>query len=105
MTVHQAKGLEFPFVFVSKLGIQNVTAGSELQLEDALRQFRMNPASVSFNAQQRAEQDYIRFFYVAYSRAECALIFLTTADELGKQGLGFGGYGQQWFTQQTQQLS
>ena len=105
MTVHQAKGLEFPFVFVSKLGIQNVTAGSELQLEDALRQFRMNPASVSFNAQQRAEQDYIRFFYVAYSRAECALISLTTADELGQQGLGFGGYGQQWFTQQTQQLS
>jgi DNA helicase-2/ATP-dependent DNA helicase PcrA len=104
MTVHQAKGLEFPFVFVSKLAIQNVTAGSELQLEDSLRQFRINPAPVTFNAQERAEQDYIRFFYVAYSRAECALVLLTTAEEFGQQGLGFGGYGQQWFTQQAQEL-
>lgn len=104
MTVHQAKGLEFPFVFVSKLSIQNIMAGSELQLEDTLCPFRINSVPVNFNAQQRAEQDYIRFFYVAYSRAEYALILLTIADELRQQGLGFGGYGQQWFTQQVQQI-
>ena len=62
MTVHQAKGLEFPFVFVSKIGIQNVRIGAELQLEDTMRQFRTNPLPRIFDAQQRAEQDASRFF-------------------------------------------
>ena len=104
MTVHQAKGLEFPFVFVSNIGIQNVKRGPELLLEDTMCQFRINPLATVFDAQQRAEQDNIRFFYVAYSRAEYSLVLLTTANELGKQGIGFGGYGQSWFTDQFQKL-
>ena len=38
MTVHQAKGLEFPFVFVSNL-VPGRRIGAEFQLEDAMRQF------------------------------------------------------------------
>lgn len=105
MTVHQAKGLEFPFVFVTKIGVQNVPVGAELCLEDALRQFRVSPSPVTFTAQDRANQDYMRFFYVAYSRAQYSLVLLTTSDELKKQGLGFGGYGRQWFEQQVQRIT
>jgi len=104
MTVHQAKGLEFPFVFVAKTGVQQARIGAEFQLEDQFRPFRTNPAATSFTAQQRAEQDYIRFFYVAYSRAQYALVLLTTANELRNQGLGFGGYGRAWFEQQVQRI-
>ncbi len=104
MTVHQAKGLEFPFVFVTELGTQNVRIGAELQIEDAMRPFRTNPLPVTFDAHERAEQDYIRLFYVAYSRAEYSLVLLTRAKELRDQGLGFGGYGREWFSRQTQQL-
>ena len=105
MTVHQAKGLEFPFVFVSKLGIRNAQIGAELQLEDAMRQFRTDPPQSAFNAQERVEQDWIRFFYVAYSRAEYSLVMLTTKSELSNHGIGFGGYGNEWFSREAQQLS
>ena len=105
MTVHQAKGLEFPFVFVSKLGVQNVKIGAELQLEDAMRPFRTNPPTSVFEAQERAVQDCIRFFYVAYSRAEYSLVMLTTDNEFRNQGIGFGDYGREWFARKIQQLS
>ncbi len=105
MTVHQAKGLEFPFVFVSNLGIQEGQVGAELQLEDAMRPFRIDHSLPVFNPQVRADQDRIRFFYVAYSRAKYSLILLTTNNELRNQGIGFGGYGRQWFTDEIQQLS
>lgn len=105
MTVHQAKGLEFPFVFVSKLGITQARIGDELLLEDELRRFRSTaPSSPGPPAQDRADQDYVRLFYVAYSRAEYALVLLATARELRQQGLGFGGYGRQWFNNNVQQI-
>lgn len=104
MTVHQAKGLEFPFVFVAKIGVQEAPVGAEHQLEDAFQPFRTNPLPVVFTANQRAEQDYIRLFYVAYSRAKYALILLTTSDELRDEGLGFGDNGRRWFEQQVQRI-
>lgn len=105
MTVHQAKGLEFPFVFVAKTGVQQVRVGAELQLEDALRAFRVNATPSAFTTQQRAEQDYIRFYYVAYSRAQFGLILLALTREVTRQGLGFGGYGRRWFEQHVQRIN
>ena len=105
MTVYQAKGLEFPFVFVAKLGVQNPQIGAELLLEDAMRPFRRNPPPSVFAAQERAAQDWVRFFYVAYSRAEYSLVMLTTDNEFRNQGIGFGDYGRDWFARKTQQLS
>ncbi len=105
MTVHQAKGLEFPFVFVSLLGkIQKVEVGSELQIEDTMRQFRNNPSPSSFSDQERAEQDRIRFFYVAYSRAIYSLVFLARNQDFRNQGIGFGDKGLQWFTDEIERL-
>jgi DNA helicase-2/ATP-dependent DNA helicase PcrA len=104
MTIHQAKGLEFPFVFVGELGIQNVRVGGEIYLEEAVRPFRVTAPAAVFTGTQRAEQDYIRLFYVAYSRAEFGLVLLSTASELRDQGLGFGGYGRAWFEAQAQRI-
>ena len=105
MTVHQAKGLEFPFVFLPLFGnIQKVEEGAELQIEDAMMPFRSNPSSSSFSTKERAEQDRIRFFYVAYSRAIHSLVFLARNQDVSKQGIGFGNKGRQWFTDVTQRL-
>lgn len=91
MTVHQAKGLEFPFVFMYGLS-QSPKTGDSIRLEEDLSQFRQNPSLVNFNVQERAEQDLIRFYYVAYSRSQYALIHLVPRTHL-KDG-GFGLIGQ-----------
>ena len=105
MTVHQAKGLEFPFVFVTKLGVHQAPVGAEILLEDELSVFTPTGPVGAFNAQARAEQDYVRLFYVAYSRAEYALVLLATAPELRDQGLGFGGFGRRWFEQRATRIA
>jgi DNA helicase-2/ATP-dependent DNA helicase PcrA len=90
MTVHQAKGLEFPFVFVGGLMLP-VEPDSTHRLEDALKPFRQSAPLVQFTAEERAVQDLVRFFYVAYSRAQHALVLLLrTGDiESGATALGF----------------
>ena len=105
MTVHQAKGLEFPFVFVSLLGnSQRVEVGSELQIEDTMRQFRNNSPQPISSTEDRAEQDRIRLFYVAYSRAIYSLVFLARNQDFRNQGIGFGDKGIQWFTDEFERL-
>jgi ATP-dependent DNA helicase UvrD/PcrA len=75
MTMHQVKGLQFPFVFVGHMG-EGATVSITHQLETQLAQFPGNPArSFARPAEAvRAELDLIRQYYVAYSRAEWALI-------------------------------
>lgn len=104
MTVHQAKGLEFPFVFVSNVGILNPEPRPELKLEDAFRQYRTSIIPLVFTQNDRALHDYLRFFYVAYSRTEYALVLLCTTREYQRQGIGFGGYTRQWFEQRFRRL-
>ena len=58
MTVHQAKGLEFPFVFVYGLK-QSPKTDSSILLEDSLSQFRQNLSFINFSPKQRGEQDLI----------------------------------------------
>jgi DNA helicase-2/ATP-dependent DNA helicase PcrA len=102
MTVHQAKGLEFPFVFVGSLG-NKVGAGpvsSELILENDLRPFRTRPISntTKLTPDEKTIQDSVRFFYVANSRAMYALVLVASNNEIrSKQlGVGFGGKGIRW---------
>lgn len=79
MTIHQAKGLEFPFVFVGHLG-ERPKVGDAHNLESQMAAFPGNPLRTFKLAQPevRAELDRIRQFYVAYSRAQCALILVGT---------------------------
>lgn len=90
MTVHQAKGLEFPFVFVYGLK-QKIRLDDSILLEDAFSDFRKNPPLVDFSPEERAEQDMIRFYYVAYSRAKYALIHIIPKAHLEDRYLGFIG--------------
>ena len=102
MTVHQAKGLEFPFVFVYGLN-QNPKPDFSILLEDALSRFRKNPSLISFDPNQRAEQDLIRFYYVAYSRAQYALIQLVPKNHF-KSGFGFTSQDYRSFRQSVADL-
>ncbi len=84
MTIHQSKGLEFPFVIVGQLG-QTWGAGAAQILEGELAPFRQDlyprggrdPSLLSL-------EDDIRLMYVAYSRAEYGLILAGTQAHIKK---------------------
>jgi DNA helicase-2/ATP-dependent DNA helicase PcrA len=78
MTIHQAKGLEFPFVFVGHMLAKSDPDDEVYRIEDAFVPFTAN-AQRRFDladAATRAELDVIRQFFVAYSRAQYALILV-----------------------------
>jgi len=95
MTIWQAKGLEFDFVFVGNLG-GNVSASATHQLEADFLPFRTNTPSITHTADELAWHDEIRLHFVAYSRARYSLVLLATNTQLRKQGsqtASFGGGG------------
>ena len=75
MTVHQVKGLQFPFVFVFGLN-DTPRVDATIQLENIFLPFRQNASLVNLQPNQKAVQDLIRFYFVAYSRPQYALIHL-----------------------------
>jgi len=98
MTFHQAKGLEFPIVFVGSLDVDLEhlrwkSSSKEYVLEDLLKPYRGSLGSdrlPEFDALQRAEQDTIRLYYVAYSRAQDALILLMDKENKNERPLPIG---------------
>ncbi|MCC3145800.1 ATP-dependent helicase [Halanaerobium sp. Z-7514] len=69
MTIHQAKGLEFPVVIVSNLGKRTMQSG---KLDKKLKEFKHRD---SFEAEHKINDfDYMRKYYVAFSRAENFLV-------------------------------
>ena len=84
MTIQQAKGLEFPFVFVAQLG-KNKGVGSAQILERDLAPFRQElyPRTTRV-PEELAVEDDIRLLYVAYSRAQHGLILVGTKDQIQK---------------------
>jgi DNA helicase II / ATP-dependent DNA helicase PcrA len=91
MTMHQSKGLQFPFVFVGHMG-QNWEASATHRLETEFGQFPGNPARAfpRLPEDTRAELDLIRQYYVAYSRAEYALILMGTNQQFSKGAVPCG---------------
>jgi len=104
MTMHQSKGLEFPFVFVGHLG-ENPSVSASHELETLFSAYPDNPARTFTRApaQQRAEMDMIRQYYVAYSRAKYALILLGTNAHFAKQSVPLGP-ARNWVRHRTDQL-
>lgn len=98
MTVHQAKGLEFPVVFVSDLDSEPWLSGT-FWLEEELEPFAaIDPTG---ETEARAERDEVRRFYVAYSRAEEDLILLDRQGAAIHIALGYTPGGdrldEEWF--------
>lgn len=89
MTIHQAKGLEFPLVIVDVASAYRTN-----RPENLFRRFPANPSSVqnveddlapfcqigplrqTRTGLQRSFDDLIRLYYVAYSRPECILMLV-----------------------------
>lgn len=86
MTVHQAKGLEFPIVFVY---VENWKAEADTgtRLEGELSKFT-DFKRITTNQSMKTNQDMVRFHYVAYSRAQYALIHLWSSENLSKRENG-----------------
>ncbi|HQJ87969.1 MAG TPA: ATP-dependent helicase [Methanoregulaceae archaeon] len=81
MTIHQAKGLEFDIVFLYGL-TKASTPSTAIYLEDSLEPYREVPRRVRFTPQERADQDLIRLYYVADSRAKYAIVNLVPDDHM-----------------------
>ena len=82
MTVHAAKGLEFPYVFVVSLvdkRFPSVERGGEIELPDALTKEIVPEGDVHLEEERR-------LFYVAATRAKDGL-FLTWASDYGGKTL------------------
>ena len=106
MTVHQAKGLEFDFVFVGNLGLSIRDSGSH-HLEQDLRQFRSNPSAVVHSIPDAQWHDDIRQHFVAYSRAKYSLILVANNGQLSKKAsetASFGGMSGGWVRQNIPRL-
>lgn len=84
MTIHQAKGLQFPVVFVDTLGTTPRPSETH-ELEDALAMYRMDPIVLD-TPDDRAVRDLTRQFYVAYSRAQHLLVLVDGRSAVNKQG-------------------
>jgi DNA helicase-2/ATP-dependent DNA helicase PcrA len=82
MTIHQSKGLEFPFVFVAQLG-QAGRLGAAQILERDLAPFRQDLyARDARSPEVLVVEDDIRLLYVAYSRAQYGLVLVGTQDQI-----------------------
>lgn len=106
MTIHQAKGLEFDFVFVGNLGA-SVQPSNAHQLEQDLRQFRHTSPLVVHTINDAKWHDDIRQHFVAYSRARYALMLVASDNQLRKSGYqtaSFGNQGGGWVRQNVQRL-
>ena len=106
MTVHQAKGLEFDFVFVGNLG-GSVRDSDSHKLEEDLRKFRRDPPAVVHPTEVAKWHDEIRLHFVAYSRAKQALVLLASDGQLRKkphETASFTGDGGGWVRHNVRRL-
>lgn len=99
MTVHQAKGLQFPLVFVTRT--ENPLRNDPLYtIEEEMNPFcTINVCNST--AEQKAREDRIRFFFVAYSRAQYALFLMhktknKNPDKVIEESLGLGQGNLKW---------
>jgi len=89
MTIHQAKGLEFPLVIVDVASDYSTNSpknrfrrfpeqpGNQQRLEDDFAQYcEVGPLRLQRSALERSFDDLIRLYYVAYSRPQSVLLLV-----------------------------
>jgi len=102
MTMHQVKGLEFPFVFVGHAGAKAAPSATH-HMEEAFDPYPLKTerAFPRAPAEERAELDLIRQYYVAYSRARYALIIMGTTEQIKKKETIPCGPTKNWLVQNS----
>ncbi|GIW37259.1 MAG: ATP-dependent DNA helicase [Meiothermus sp.] len=100
LTIHRAKGLEWPLVAVFDLGRRNTHQAQPLYLSEGpesaqgrLRQWVALPDTPQFEAfraqvKQKEEEESYRLFYVAASRARDTLLLTASASNGQPEGWG-----------------
>jgi len=112
LTIHGAKGLEFPVVAVVVDKQKQSSPKAEHQLERDVFPFRQDLTGeqvaqpdlfLGGNDEQRAVQDLVRLHYVAYSRAQALLLLLIVDEHLkgAPPALGLGADAE-WFRQRVE---
>lgn len=106
LTIHQAKGLEFPIVFVAGIESANPIIGGVHRLEDELGQFRKSTIK-RLDPEIRCKIDIIRMFFVAYSRAQYSLVILLRDGWINpgeNNSIALGGGSVSWFKENVDVL-
>ena len=98
MTVHQAKGLEFPVVFAGDINKRDGPGGTHF-MEDELAPY--SGLSLDSSAEERADRDNVRRFFVQYSRAQDQLVLTGSRNTVEQVALGHDETGSpvtvEWF--------
>jgi DNA helicase-2/ATP-dependent DNA helicase PcrA len=89
MTMHQSKGLEFPFIFVGHIA-ENSKPSVTHKLETFFSNYSEKRQFQRASIEDRSQMDMIRQYYVAYSRAEYSLILLGTKSQFKKTSVPLG---------------
>jgi DNA helicase-2/ATP-dependent DNA helicase PcrA len=102
MTMHQAKGLEFPFVFVGHAG-ETAKPSDTHQLEEYFDPYPTNSARAfsRASANERATLDMIRQYFVAYSRAQYAVIIVGSKNQIRQKVTIPCGPTKNWLTRRS----
>jgi len=98
MTVHQAKGLEFPVVFAGDINKRDGSGGTHF-MESELAPY--SGLSLDSTPDERADRDNVRRFFVQYSRAQDQLVLTGSKSSVKQIALGHDAAGHpattEWF--------
>lgn len=99
MTYHQAKGLEFPYVFLGSLS-DSLEWGNEHKIEEKFNPYRQFPSIITSSKEIRALRDGIRRFYMGISRPQIGLILFTHNKYGCVNSFGYDKNGQKRYTKE-----
>lgn len=106
MTVHQAKGLEFPLVFAGDVNKRDGAGGTHF-MEDELAPY--SGLSLDSTTEERAARDNVRRFFVQYSRAQDELVLVGSRGSVEEIALGYEETGSpvttEWFADNGAEIS
>lgn len=106
LTVHQAKGLEFPVVFAGDINKRDDPGGTHF-METELAPY--SGLSLDSTPKERADRDNVRRFFVQYSRAQDQLVLTGGRNSVEQIALGYDETGSpvttSWFSEHDAEIA